>query len=290
MAELCAIIESAVRGHGAALMGVVNVTPDSFFDGGRYDQAELARARIDSVLGAGATIVDIGGESTRPGAAPISAEGQIDRIGPAVEYAASRGVLVSVDTTSPEVADFALRRGAHIVNDISCLRDPELASVAASHGAALVISHSRGPQEKMAGFSQWSDSDYGDVMAEVRAELESGSAEARRRGVRPEHVWLDPGLGFSKNARHSLELLRRLDELTRGSHFVVVGPGRKSFISSVDPSPPEERLGGTIAASLLAASRGAAILRVHDVKEVRQALAVVRAASPPPRTEEALHG
>jgi dihydropteroate synthase len=128
-------------------------------------------------------------------------------------------------------------------------------------------------------------------MSEVRAELESSGAEARRRGVRPEHVWLDPGLGFSKNARHSLELLRRLKELTEGGTLVVVGPGRKSFISSVDPSPPEERLGGTIAACILAASRGAAILRIHDVREVRQALAVVRAASPPiARPEEAPHG
>lgn len=282
MAELCAIIESAVRGRGAALMGVVNVTPDSFFDGGQYDKAEQARARVDAVLAAGATIVDIGGESTRPRAPAVPAAEQIDRIAPAVEYAASRGTLVSVDTTDPEVAEFALRHGARIVNDVSCLRNPELASVAAAHEAALVVSHSRGPQEKMPGFSRWSDSDYGDVMAEVRAELETSGAEARRRGVRAEHVWLDPGLGFSKNARHSLELLRRLDELTSGGRIVVVGPGRKSFISSVDPSPPEERLGGTIAACLVAAARGAAILRVHDVKEVRQALAVARAASPVP--------
>jgi dihydropteroate synthase len=246
---------------------------------------------VDAVIAAGALIVDVGGESTRPGAVAVSAAEQIERIGAAIAHAASLGALVSVDTTSPEVADFALRRGARIVNDVSCLGDPELASVAARHEAALIVSHARGPQEKMPGFSQWSDTDYGDVVAEVKSELTAAAKVSVGRGVRPDHVWLDPGLGFSKNARQSLELLRRLDELTHDAGVVVVGPGRKSFIASVDPSPPEDRLGGTIAASLLAAARGASVLRVHDVKEVRQALAVARAGAlpgvrPPPLSSD----
>jgi dihydropteroate synthase len=266
-------------------MGVVNVTPDSFFDGGRYAAAEEARARVDAVIEAGALIVDIGGESTRPGALPVSASSQIDRIGVAIEHAASRGTVVSVDTTSPEVAEFALRRGARIVNDVSRLADPELASVAARHDAALVITHSRGPQERMPGFSKWSDQDYPDVVSDVRRELDAAASEARRRGVRPEYIWPDPGLGFSKNARQSFELLRRLREVAESGAIIVVGPGRKSFISSVDPSTPEDRLGGTIAACLVAVDNGASILRVHDVREVRQALAVARAARLAPPEE-----
>ena len=270
-------------------MGVVNVTPDSFFDGGRYVAASDAAARVDAVVDAGATIVDVGGESTRPGAEPVLAQTQIARIGPAIQRAAERGAIASVDTTSAEVAEFALQRGARIVNDVSCLADPALADVAATHGAALIVMHSRGPMSRMPGFSEWPEDGYTDVVGEVRRELEAARARAIARGVRPEHVWVDPGLGFSKSARHSFELLRRLGELrTPGTAIVmVVGPGRKSFIASVDPSSPEDRLGGTIAASVIAAERGAQVLRVHDVREVRQALAVAMSARSQPG-EEAL--
>lgn len=278
MAELCAIIESAVLARGAALMGVVNVTPDSFFDGGRYVSGMEAAQRVDAVMDAGATIVDVGGESTRPGAEPIAADEQIRRIGPAIERAVARGAVASVDTTNAGVADFALLRGARIVNDVSCLADPALADVVARRNAALIVMHSRGPMSRMPGFSQWPEDGYADVVAEVRAELEAARARAVERGVRPEHVFFDPGLGFAKSARHSFELLRRLGELRTGKEILVVGPGRKSFIASVDPSSPEERLGGTIAASLIAAERGAQVLRIHDVREVRQALAVAMAA------------
>jgi dihydropteroate synthase len=261
-------------------MGVVNVTPDSFFDGGRYVTEMQARERVDAVIDAGAIIVDVGGESTRPGAEPIGAEEQISRITPAVERAVERGAVVSVDTTSAEVADFALRQGARLVNDVSCLSDPALADVVAARGAALIVMHSRGPMSRMPGFSQWPEDGYRDVVAEVRAELEGARARAVARGVRPEHVFLDPGVGFAKSARHSFELLRRLGELRVAGSVLVVGPGRKSFIASVDPSSPEDRLGGTIAASLIAAERGAQVLRIHDVREVRQALAVAMAARP----------
>ena len=183
-------------------------------------------------------------------------------------------------------------RGARIVNDVSCLGNEELAEVAARHGAVLVLTHSRGPMTNMPGFSEWPDADYTDVVAEVRAELSDAAASAPLRGVRREHVWVDPGFGFSKNARHSFELLRRLDELASVGAVLVAGPGRKSFISSVDPSPATERLGGTIAACLMSVERGAKVLRVHDVREVRQALAVRKAlgAATPLRVRRPMFG
>jgi dihydropteroate synthase len=283
--QIPSIIESAVRARGAALMGVVNTTPDSFYDGGRYTGDEAARARVDELIQANTTILDIGAESSRPGSAPVPAAEQIARMTTALEYAVSRGALVSVDTTDPEVADHALGKGARIVNDVSCLANDELASVAARHGAALVLMHSRGPMQKMAGFSQWPDRAYGDVVEDVLAEWAAARDRAVRKGLEREAVWMDPGLGFSKNARHSLELLSRLSELRGRARFLVVGPGRKSFIASVDPSPPSERLGGTVAACLAAVERGAEILRVHDVREVSQALLIRLAVADAPNAE-----
>lgn len=277
--QISSVIESAARVRGAALMGVVNTTPDSFFDGGRYTDDEAARARIDELLLLDTTVVDIGAESSRPGATPVPAAEQIDRMAAALAYAVSRGALVSVDTTDPDVAEYALAKGARIVNDVSCLANDELAAVAARHGATLIVMHSRGPMLKMPGFSQWPDDAYGDIIEDVFAEWASARDRAVRKGLEPGAVWMDPGLGFSKNARHSLELLARLSELRERSPFLVVGPGRKSFIASVDPSPPAERLGGTVAACLAAVDRGARILRVHDVREVNQALLVRRAVA-----------
>lgn len=285
MAELCAIIESAVRARGAALMGVVNVTPDSFFDGGRYVEPHAAEARVDELLAAGATIIDVGGESSRPGAPRVSEDEQIRRVAPAITHAVKRGALVSIDTVSAEVAEFALEAGARIINDVSCLADAALARAAARHDAAIIVTHSRGPMATMAGFSQWPEGDYADIVAEVRTEWCTARDRATEKGVRPEYVFCDPGIGFSKNARHSLELLGRLEEFRSMGATLVVGPGRKSFISSVDPSPPNERLGGTIAACVLAVQKGAHVLRVHDVREVRQALAVLRSANAEGRTE-----
>jgi dihydropteroate synthase len=281
LAELYAIIESRARAQGAALMGVVNTTPDSFFDGGRYATASEAASRVDALLELGTTLIDIGGESTRPGAKSVQAAEQIVRIAPALTHAVARGALVSIDTTDPEVAAFALEKGARVVNDVSCLGNQELARVVARHDAAIVITHSRGPMSKMAGFSQWPQDGYADVVVEVRAEWEAARDRACEAGVRRENVWFDPGFGFSKNARHSFELLRRLEELKASGALLVVGPGRKSFLASADPAPPEDRLGGTVAACVLAVQRGAQLLRVHDVREVRQAVAVLRAASSP---------
>jgi dihydropteroate synthase len=270
-------------------MGVLNVTPDSFYDGGRYASEAAQRARIDRMLAEGASIVDIGAESSRPGAEAVPAQVQLDRMDAALRHTVSRGAIVSVDTTSPEVATRALELGARIVNDVSCLADIELARVAARAGATLLVMHSRGPMSQQAGFSQYSDDGYRDVAAEVRAEWRAARDRAVAAGLPAEDVWLDPGLGFAKNARQSFELLARLGELVLEGAPVVVGASRKSFIASLDGSGPDERLGGTIAAGLLAVERGAAVLRVHDVLAQRQALDVTRRARLPTTGVESRH-
>ena len=259
-------------------MGVLNVTPDSFYDGGRYWDESAQRQRIDELIREGADIIDIGAESTRPGAAAVSAAEQIARMDGAVRYAVERAqALVSVDTSNPEVADRMLRIGAELVNDVSCLRDSELAAVTALHGAALVLMHSRGPMSEMKGFGAYPESGYRDVVEDVRREWRAARERAVAAGMAPEDVFFDPGLGFNKSARHSLELLRRLAEFQSENVPIVVGPSRKSFIASVDDALPSERLGGSIAACLAAVERGACVLRVHDVEPMRQALAVARA-------------
>ncbi len=280
------LLERVARQRTAALMGIVNVTPNSFYDGGRYEAREAGRQHVVRLLADGADIVDIGGESSKPGAPAVSARDQIDRIAAALDQAVEKSALISIDTASAEVAEHALARGAHIINDVTCSSDPELAAVVGRHDAWLIVSHARGHQSKMPGFSEWPDDAYADVVVEVRRELEAARELALASGVRPERVWLDPGLGFSKNARHSIELLARFGELvspvapaSSGGRTWVVGTGRKSFISRVHPSPPEERLGGTVAASLWASRKGAQIVRVHDVAQVRQALAVEAALS-----------
>jgi dihydropteroate synthase len=270
-------------------MGVLNVTPDSFYDGGRYLTSEAARAQVDRLLAEGADIIDVGAESSRPGAANVSVDEQLARMDAALKYAVERGALVSVDTTSPAVAERALELGARIVNDVSCLADPELARVTARAGATLVLMHARGPMSAQRGFSVYPDAGYGDVVADVLAEWRRARERAVAEGLPSADVWLDPGLGFAKNARQSFELLARLGELTQEGVPVVVGPSRKSFIASVDGAPPDERIGGTIAACLAAVERGARVLRVHDVLAVRQALAVARLARKPSVREEAPH-
>jgi dihydropteroate synthase len=259
-------------------MGVLNVTPDSFYDGGRYASEAAQRAQIDRMLAEGACIIDIGAESSRPGAEAVPAPVQLDRMDAALRHAVARGAVTSIDTTSPEVATRALELGACIVNDVSCLAEIELARVTARAGATLLIMHARGPMSLQAGFSKYPDEGYGDVVAEVRAEWRAARERAVASGIPPEDVWFDPGLGFAKNARQSFELLARLGELGTEGAPVVVGASRKSFIASLDGSEPADRLGGSIAAGLLAVQRGASVLRVHDVLAQRQALDVARRA------------
>jgi dihydropteroate synthase len=284
-----ALLDRICREHGAALMGVLNVTPDSFYDGGRYLEPAAARAQVDRLLAEGADIIDIGAESSRPGAAAVADDEQLARVTDALTYAVARGTLVSIDTTSPGVAERALVLGANIVNDVSCLADPELARVTARGGGTLVLMHARGPMSAQRGFSVYPDAGYGDVVLDVLGEWRSARDRAVAAGLASSDVWLDPGLGFAKNARQSFELLARLGELGHEGVPVVVGASRKSFIASVDGAPPAERLGGTIAACLAAVERGARVLRVHDVLATRQALAVARLARKPPEREELRH-
>jgi dihydropteroate synthase len=253
-----------------ALMGICNVTPDSFSDGGRFFALEAARVRVDELIADGADIVDIGGESTRPGAAPVPAKQQIARVLEVVRYASGK-TCVSIDTQDPEVAAACLDAGAQVVNDVSCLRDVELARVTASHGAALVLMHARGTQTDMKGFGVYPSRAYDDVVLDVLAEWR---AAADRSGLPREALVMDPGLGFAKNARHSAELLRRLPEMVRALDVpVLVGASRKSFLTLVDEgAKPEERTGASIMTAVHAARAGAAILRVHDVRATRQAI------------------
>jgi dihydropteroate synthase len=261
-------------------MGVLNVTPDSFSDGGRYLAPDAAKKRVDELLGQGAEIIDIGGESTRPAAATVPPAEQIERIRhPLLHAARERRAVVSVDTTSPEVARFALSEGASIINDVSCLADVGLAAAVAQSGASLIIMHARGPMSAMRGYSDAPGDAYGDIVADVTREWSAARERAVESGLGRGDIVFDPGLGYMKNAAHSLELLRRLGEFASLEAPVLVGPSRKSFIAKLTNSgaAPTERLGGTIAACLAAADAGAHMLRVHDVAEVRQALALHRA-------------
>ena len=267
-------------------MGVVNATPDSFYEPGRSETHAAALARVDRLLAEGADLVDVGGESSRPGASPVTEEEQLARIEPVVVHAvATRRVRVSVDTTSPKVAERMLGIGAALVNDVSCLADVDLARVTARANATLVLMHTRGSLGAMSGFSEYPDDAYEDVLVDVRREWCAARDRAVAAGLPRERIWFDPGIGFGKNARQSFELLRRLNELSDLGAPILVGPSRKSFIRAVDDVGPEERLGGTIAACLWCAARGVNALRVHDVRAVRQALSVDEAlgrASAPP--------
>jgi dihydropteroate synthase len=255
------------------LMGVVNVTPDSFSDGGLYLDPEAAIAHGRELAAAGAEILDVGGESTRPGAEVVPAEEELRRVVPVVRGLSELGCRISVDTSKAEVAATALAAGAEIVNDVTALRgDSEMAALCAERGATVVLMHMRGDPRTMQD-----DPRYDDVVAEVKGFLAERLEAATTAGIAAERIWLDPGIGFGKTAAHNMELLRRLGELRELGRPLVVGTSRKSFIGRLDGSAAGERLGGTIASSVLAAAEGAEVLRVHDVAEMRQALAVAAA-------------
>lgn len=255
------------------LMGVVNVTPDSFSDGGRYLAAREAIARGHELVAQGASILDVGGESTRPGAEPVGAEEELRRVVPVLEGLAGAGVRLSIDTTKVAVARAALAAGARVVNDVSALRfDPGLVGVVAAAGCEVCLMHMLGEPRTMQH-----DPRYDDVVADVKAFLEERLAFAVAEGIAEERVWLDPGIGFGKTVAHNLELLRRLDELVALGRPVVVGTSRKWFLGRITGREVGERVAGTIATSVLALERGATIFRVHDVAPVADALAVAAA-------------
>jgi dihydropteroate synthase len=254
-------------------MGVVNVTPDSFSDGGLYLDPEAAIAHGRELAAAGAEILDVGGESTRPGAEPVEEAEELRRVVPVIRGLSDLECEISVDTSKAAVAEAALDAGAEIVNDVSALRgDPEMAAVCAGRGATVVLMHMRGEPRTMQ-----EDPRYEDVVTEVKDFLAERLEAATSAGIAEERIWLDPGIGFGKTVVHNLELLRRLGELRDLGRPLVIGTSRKSFIGKLDGSPASERLGGTIASSVLAAAEGAEVLRVHDVAEMRQALTVAGA-------------
>ena len=255
------------------LMGVVNVTPDSFSDGGLYLDPEAAIGHGEELVNDGAAILDVGGESTRPGAEEVSAGEELRRVGPVIEGLAGGGAVVSVDTSKLAVAEAALDAGAEIVNDVTALRgDPEIGGLCAERGAGLVLMHMQGTPRTMQ-----ENPVYVDVVDDVKAFLAERMEVAISVGVDEERIWLDPGIGFGKALEHNFELLRRLGELRSLGRPLVIGTSRKSFIGMVDGSGPGERLGGTIASSVLAAAEGADVLRVHDVAEAGQAMRVAAA-------------
>lgn len=261
------------------VMGVLNLTPDSFWEGSRSTGPDEALDRAAAMLDAGADILDLGGESTRPGAREVPAAEERVRVEPVVAAIVDRfpEALLSIDTVKAGVAAAALDRGAAIVNDVSGLRlDPGLGAVAARYGAGLVLMHSRGTVDRMASYDEAA---YGeDPMEQVVTELAAALERARAAGVADDHVVLDPGLGFAKRTEHSVAMLRHLDRLTALGRPVLVGPSRKRFIGELAGElDVEDRLPGTIAACVAALERGARIFRVHDVAAVRRALDVAHA-------------
>lgn len=253
------------------VMGILNATPDSFSDGGELGGVAGAVDRAAAMVRAGAGILDVGGESTRPHADYVDPAEEIDRVVPVIEALAARfEVTLSVDTRKAAVAREALGRGAHIVNDVSGLvHDPEMGRLVAASGAGLVLMHMRGDPSDMRDLTG-----YEDVVGEVVAELRDRLEGARAAGVADERVVVDPGIGFAKTSDQTFLLLRHLDALLALGRPLLVGPGRKSFLGSLLRVPPKERVAGTAAACIVAYLAGARIFRVHDVKPVVDALRV----------------
>lgn len=262
-----------------ALMGILNVTPDSFSDGGLYADRDAAVSHGLRLVDSGADIVDVGGESTRPGADVVSVEDEIARTVPVVEALARAGVAVSIDTQKAEVARAALEAGACIVNDVGGLRHAEMREVVrdwSGSGVGVCAMHMKGTPQTMQKLAE-----YDDVVAEVEAFLLAQAAEAERLGVPKSRVWIDPGIGFGKTTEHNLALLRATPRLAGHGYPVLIGVSRKSFLGRIlggesTPVPTDERLEATLAAEMFAVERGARIVRTHDVAATARALSVLQ--------------
>ncbi len=267
-ARLAAMLSKA-RAEGRPLvMGVLNVTPDSFSDGGRYLDPETAVEHARRLIAEGADLIDIGAESTRPygGAQPVTADAELERLSHVVPAVVALGAPVSIDTMKAGVADWALRLGAAIVNDVWGLqRDPDMARVVAAHNSPVIVMRNR------------ERADAPDIVADARSFFERSLDIAARAGVARENIVLDPGIGFGMTAEQCMTVIARLGELAIFGLPLLVGASRKRFIDKVSPAPPDRRLGGSIAAHLLAAQNGAAIIRTHDVAETVQAFRVAAA-------------
>ncbi|ESQ86232.1 hypothetical protein AEAC466_03280 [Asticcacaulis sp. AC466] len=261
-------------------MGVVNVTPDSFSDGGRFIGFQAAMAHAKQLVADGADVLDIGGESTRPGAHPVTIDEEISRVVPLINALWNEvDVPISIDTLKPEVAEEAFKAGASVWNDVSALGySPDSLGIAARSDADIVLMHMQGEPRTMQS-SPW----YEDVVAEVESYLLERAQAAVGAGIAPERIWIDPGIGFGKTLDHNLALIRATDRLASHGFPVLMAASRKRFIAAleeregIEPAPPEDRLGGTVAVHLHALKNGAAMVRVHDVRAMKQAMRVVQA-------------
>ncbi|HEY7266759.1 MAG TPA: dihydropteroate synthase [Solirubrobacterales bacterium] len=258
----------------AKIMGIVNVTPDSFSDGGEYLDPDRAIAHGRELAAEGADVLDVGGESTRPGAAGVTAEQELARVGPVVEaLARGDGPPVSIDTSKVAVAEAALGAGATMVNDVTALRsEPELAGLCAERRCEVVLMHMLGDPRTMQ-----ENPVYEDVVGDIRSFLAERIEFAVSQGIEEERIWIDPGVGFGKTVEHNLELHRRLRELAELGRPIVFGSSRKSFIGRLTGAEVDQRLGGTIASNVIAYANGAAMLRVHEVAPMREALITANA-------------
>ena len=261
-------------GKRTLIMGILNVTPDSFYDGGRYTTPEAALNHALRMAEDGADIIDVGGESTRPGSERISVEEELSRVIPVIEKIRQRSnIPISIDTYKNEVARTALSSGADIVNDISGLKfDNSLAEVAAEFNCTLIISHIKGSPNDMQN-----NVHYNNLMAEIKNSLKESISRAESSGVKPEKIIVDPGIGFGKRVNDNLLILKKLSEFKNLGKPIMVGSSRKSFIGKISAAQPDERLEGTIATVCAAVLNGADIVRVHDVKEVCRAVKVIDA-------------
>ena len=257
-------------------MGILNVTPDSFSDGGQYLSGDAAVARADELIAEGADIIDIGGESTRPGAASVDANTEIRRVLPVIERILGQAAdaVISIDTTKTAVARAAVEAGAHIVNDVSALRfDPGIAGTCGRAGAGLILMHSRG--DDVTELATFEHAHYADVAAEVRNELGAAIAVAEETGIARESIAIDPGVGFAKKSEHSIEVLRALPRLAELGLPILVGVSNKRFIGEITGvREPAARTSGTLGACVSALTLGARIFRVHEVRAAREALDV----------------
>jgi dihydropteroate synthase len=268
-------VPEKARSADTVIMGVLNVTPDSFSDGGRWVDADAAIAHARELSDAGADIIDVGGESTRPGAARVDPDAEQSRVIPVIEALSAAGTAVSVDTMNASTARAAVDAGAAIVNDVSGgLADPDMAATVASLDVGFIAMHWRGHSDRMNELAR-----YGDVVTDVRDELAERVAALTTAGVRRERIILDPGLGFAKNGAHNWQLLARLDELAALGHPLLIGASRKRFLGGLLPAgaPVVDRDLPTAVVSALAAQAGVWGVRVHDVAGTRRALDVVRA-------------
>lgn len=255
------------------IMGILNVTPDSFSDGGKHNKLDAALLHVQEMVNAGATLIDIGGESTRPGAAEVSTEEELNRVVPVVEAIAKRfDVWISVDTSKPEVMTASAQAGAHLINDIRALQEPGALEAAAATGLPVCLMHMQGMPRTMQHKPH-----YDDLMQDIGDFLQQQIDRCVSANIPKSKLLLDPGFGFGKNLAHSYALLARLSELHRFELPLLVGMSRKSMIGQILNVPPAQRVHGSIACAVIAAMQGAQIIRVHDVKETADAMRIVEA-------------